>query len=110
MIPLFLTQKNISSILQQLAIPIMLTLLLIYYGVKLYFFHDTDAIRTKNSRPLKDKPGYAREAGILMLFFSVFSLLGTLLMAFYPLPGFGILLLTIALVFLQFRRLEEKYT
>lgn len=98
--------------LGQLGIPAILAVLLLYYAVKLLIFHDVDAIRPPQWKPLKPekRESYAREAGMLVLAFGILSAVSAIVMLFFIPLGLIILTLAIIGVFYQFKRLEERYT
>ena len=99
-----------EKILQEMGLPLLFTVLLLYYAVKLLVFEDVDSIRPKGRPPVKDKKGYGREAGILVLIFAAISLVASFCMLIHPFLGISLILLGFILVAMQFRRLEEKYS
>ena len=60
-----------EQILETAGIPLLLFVILIYYGMRLWFMKDISAIRGKNKPPVKDEENYAKCAGKLMFFFAV---------------------------------------
>ncbi len=99
-----------EQILGQLAIPALLAILLIYYAVKLLVFKDVDAVRPAGKKPLKDRDGYAREAGILVLIFGICSAVMAGIMLVSAEIGLLFIVAAAAVVFFRFKKLEEKYT
>ena len=99
-----------EKIMQEMGLPLLFTVLLLYYAVKLLVFEDVDSIRPKGRPPVKDKKGYGREAGILVLIFAAISLVASFCMLIHPFLGISLILLGFILVAMQFRRLEEKYS
>ncbi len=99
-----------EQILGQLAIPALLAILLIYYAVKLLVFKDVDAVRPASKKPLKDKDGYAKEAGLLVLIFGVCSAVMAGIMLVSAEIGLLFIIAVAVVVFLRFKKLEEKYT
>lgn len=57
-----------EQILETAGIPLLLFVILIYYGMRLWFMKDISAIRGKNKPPVKDEENYAKAAGKLMFF------------------------------------------
>ena len=55
-----------DQILETAGIPLLLFVILIYYGMRLWFMKDISAIRGKNKPPVKDEENYAKCAGKLM--------------------------------------------
>ena len=66
--------------------------------------------RPKGRAPIQDKKGYGREAGIIVLAFAAISLLASLAMLIHPFLGISLILLSIILISIQFKRIEEKYS
>lgn len=99
-----------EKILQEMGLPLLFTVLLLYYAVKLLVFEDVDSIRPKGRPPVKDKKGYGREAGIIVLAFAAISLLASLVMLIHPFLGISLILLSIILISIQFKHIEEKYS
>ena len=52
-----------DQILETAGIPLLLFVILIYYGMRLWFMKDISAIRGKNKPPVKDEENYAKCAG-----------------------------------------------
>ena len=69
-----------DQILETAGIPLLLFVILIYYGMRLWFMKDISAIRGKNKPPVKDEENYAKCAGKLMFFFAVATLVMMLLL------------------------------
>ena len=51
-----------DQILETAGIPLLLFVILIYYGMRLWFMKDISAIRGKNKPPVKDEENYAKVA------------------------------------------------
>ena len=101
-----------QEVLSQLGIPLILTVLLVYYAVRLLVFHDVEGIRPPGRPPVRKevREQYAREAGIVMLLFGAASLIMAVISLFLPLLGMLWILPCIALVFWRFKVIEDKYT
>ena len=52
----------------------LMTVVLIYYSFRLLFLQDVDSIYGKNKKKPKDKEGFAKAAGKLMVFLAAASL------------------------------------
>ena len=52
----------IEKIMQEMGLPLLFTVLLLYYAIKLLVFQDIESIRPKGRPPIQDKKGYGREA------------------------------------------------
>lgn len=105
------TENNMfHKIMEDSGIPLLLCLVCLYYVFRLWAFKDTSALRPKDAPPLKDKDGYCREAGILLLLFFGFSLLMAVLLLFNALYAVMEIFFGTVLVFLLWKRMENKYT
>lgn len=62
-----------NDILQVAGIPILTALACFYFAFRLLVFKDTDSIRGNMNRELKDKEGYTRMAGSLLIVFGLCS-------------------------------------
>lgn len=71
---------SIERIVQQAGIPLLVFMVCIYYGMRLLLLHDMEAIRNKNKPPVKNKTGYTRMGGILILFLAGITLLMAILL------------------------------
>ncbi len=99
-----------EEIVSQLAIPALLAVFMIYYAVKLLVFKDADCIRPAGKKPLTDKEGYAKEAGLLVMAFGICSAVMAVIMLVSAELGLMFIMLAMVLVFLRFKKIEEKYT
>ena len=100
----------VERVIQEMGLPLLFTVLLLYYAIKLMVFQDVESIRPKGRAPIQDKKGYGREAGIIVLAFAAISLLASLAMLIHPFLGISLILLSIILISIQFKRIEEKYS
>ena len=100
----------IDKIMQEMGLPLLFTVLLLYYAVKLLVFQDIESIRPKGRPPIQDKKGYGRDAGILVLVFAAITLAASFCMLIHPFLGIALVFLGLLLTGLQFRRIEEKYS
>lgn len=103
------SRKMVESIWQEMGLPLLFTVLLLYYAIKLLVFHDVESIRPKERPPVSDRKGYGREAGIFVLIFALISLVASFCMLIHPFLGITLILLGLILSAVQFKRLEEKY-
>ena len=63
-----------ESYLSTALIPLLMTVVLIYYSFRLLFLQDVDSIYGKNKKKPKDKEGFAKAAVKLMVFLAAASL------------------------------------
>jgi hypothetical protein len=71
---------TVESFLELAGIPLLLFVILMYYGMRLWIMKDVGAIRGKNAAPLRDPEGYAVAAGQLMVFFAIATFVMILLL------------------------------
>lgn len=66
---------NHDSYASMALIPLLLTVVLMFYGIRLLVMGDVESIRgKKNKKKLRNEKMYAREGGKLLLFLAVSSL------------------------------------
>ena len=63
-----------ESYLSTALIPLLMTVVLAYYSFRLLVLQDVDSIYGKNKKKPKDKEGFAKAAGKLMVFLTIASL------------------------------------
>lgn len=69
-----------SGFLEVAGIPLLLFVVLAYYGLRLLIKKDISAIRGKDKPPVKDEAMYAKGAGALILFLAAATLIMALLL------------------------------
>ncbi len=101
----------VSAFLAQHGVQLVLAVLVIYCAVKLLVFHDPDFIRPKEWGKVKEENRlpYTREMGILVLMFGVCIFVMELVSQYDGLMGLLFMILSIAVVFYRFKKIEEKY-
>lgn len=68
-------KMNHDSYASMALIPLLLTVVLMFYGIRLLVMGDVESIRgKKNKKKLRNEKMYAREGGKLLLFLAVSSL------------------------------------
>ena len=108
-----LTENRIelTQFLSAHAMQLFMGAIFIYYAVKLLVFKDVDAVRPKEWGKLKEEnvEPYAKEMGILILCFAACVFVMEVVSQYDGLMGMLFLLLSIAVVFFRFKKIEEKY-
>ena len=98
-----------ESYLSTALIPLLMTVVLIYYSFRLLFLQDVDSIYGKNKKKPKDKEGFAKAAGKLMVFLAAASL-GMAVIMYW---GVEIALVEICIAFVIFgilwKKMNKKY-
>ena len=91
-------------------IPILMLIVLAYYGVRLLVLHDISAIRGKDQTgKLKDEERYAKEAGKLMLFLAAGSLVMTVLLYFQVIAAVVQIVVWIIVFGILWKKMDERY-
>ena len=90
-------------------IPILMLIILAYYGVRLLVLHDISAIRGKDQPgKLKDEERYAKE-GKLMLFLAAGSLVMTVLLYFQVIAAVVQIVVWIIVFGILWKKMDERY-
>ncbi len=105
------TSDPFSAFLAQHGVQLVLGVLVIYCAVKLLVFHDPDFIRPKEWGKVKEENRlpYTHEMGILVLMFGICIFVMELVSQYDGLMGLLFMILSIAVVFYRFKKIEEKY-
>lgn len=100
---------TIDSILEQAGVPIIVSVLCVYYGVRLLVFKDVEAIRGKDKGVVRDKEKYAAAAGKLILFFAVAALGMAALVLVNVYAAVGEIVLCTIIFGVLWKRINDKY-
>ncbi len=105
------TSDPFSAFLAQHGVQLVLGVLVIYCAVKLLVFHDSDFIRPKEWGKVKEENRlpYTHEMGMLVLMFGICIFVMELVSQYDGLMGLLFMILSIAVVFYRFKKIEEKY-
>ena len=101
----------VTMFLSQHGIQLILCVLVIYCAAKLLIFHDPDFIRPKEWGKIKEENlrPYTNEMGVLVLMFGVCILVMEVVSQYDGLMGLLFMILSIAVVFYRFKKIEDKY-
>lgn len=100
---------NGESYESMVMIPLLMVVVLGYYAVRLLVLHDTEAVRGKNGKKLKDEEKYAKEAGKLMVFLALSSLLMAGIMYFNVMASVVQIVICVVIFGVLWKRMHEKY-
>ena len=105
------TQSPVTMFFAQHGIQVVLAVMTIYYAVKLLVFKDVDSVRPKEWKKLSEEnvEPYAREAGILALSFAACVIFMEIVSMYDGFLALLFMMLSVALVFFRFKKIEEKY-
>ena len=98
-----------DQILETAGIPLLLFVILIYYGMRLWFMKDISAIRGKNKPPVKDEENYAKCAGKLMFFFAVATLVMMLLLFWNTYVAVAEIIICTVILGILWHNMNAKY-
>lgn len=90
-------------------IPLLLFVVLVYYGVRLWVVKDVTIVRGKNKPPVKDELMYAKWAAALILFLAFAALIMGLLMFVDVYAALGEFIAATLIMGFLWRRMDQKY-
>ncbi len=98
-----------ESYLSNAMLPLLMTVVLGYYAARLLVFHDPEAVMGKKAADIKDKENYSKEAGKLMIFMGVGSLLMAVLMYFNVYVAVAEIIAWFAVFGVFWKKMNDKY-
>ncbi len=98
-----------EKFLELAGIPLLLFVILMYYGMRLWIMKDITAIRGKNKPPVKDEAAYAKAAGQLMVFFAVATLLMMVLLFWNLYAAVAEIVVCTVILGILWSRMNKKY-
>lgn len=90
-------------------IPILISIVCMYYGVRLMITKDSSLIRGKNQGKPKNEEAYCREAGKLILFFGAATLGMGILIFWNPYIALGEIIICVLIMGILWHRMNLKY-
>jgi hypothetical protein len=102
----YMTTENI---LELAGIPLLLFVILIYYGMRVWIMKDISAIRGKNKPPVKDEENYSRAAGQLLVFFAAASFVMVLLLFWNIYAAVVEIVVCTLILVVLWSRMNKKY-
>ncbi|MCR5656971.1 MAG: hypothetical protein K6G06_05845 [Butyrivibrio sp.] len=101
---------DINYILEQSGIPLLLTAIAIYYAVRLLVFKDYETVRGRGKDAPKDIDAYCKNAGLVIIFFAISTLVMAVLVLFNPVIGFAQILICTIIMVVLWKKLTDKYS
>lgn len=98
-----------NDIFEQAGIPLLITLVCIYYGLRLIILHDVSAIRSKDKPPVREQEKYAVAAGRLILFLGAAALGMAVLIFVNVYAALAEFVVCLVIMGILWKRMEEKY-
>lgn len=98
-----------DDILEQAGIPLLITLVCVYYGLRLIFLHDVSAIRSKDKPPVREEERYAAAAGKLLLFLGAAALGMAVLLSVNVYAALAEFVVCLVIMGILWKRMDEKY-
>lgn len=90
-------------------IPLLLFVVLVYYGVRLWMVKDVTIVRGKNKPPVKDETMYAKWASALILFLAFAALIMAFLLFINAYAALGEFVGATLIMGFLWRRMDQKY-
>ena len=102
---------NVETVMNHAGIPVLLALVGFYYAWRLLYMKDLDCIRGKDKPPVRQKvhDAYAKEAGMLILFYSCAVVLNAILLFFNIYVAFAEIQIASVILFVRWRAMVTKY-
>ncbi len=100
---------SIEEIFRLAGIPLLVFVVCVYYGVRLFIFRDISVVLSKTGPAVKDEKIYVKEAGKLLVLFSGATLLMTVLLFYSIYIAFAEICISIVIVGVLWKRLNDKY-
>lgn len=100
---------TINTILELAGVPLLIFAVCVYYGARLMITQDAKAIRGKDKAPLKDEKNYAKEAGKLILFFGIATLIMGILILINMYAAVGEIAVCTLIMGILWKRMNDKY-
>ena len=90
-------------------IPTLIGLVALYFAYRVMVLKDIKAIRGKGKPEPKDKEGYCRDAGRLLIFFAVGTFLMGVLESINAVAALVQIIVWVVVLFALWKKLEDKY-
>ena len=98
-----------ENFLEIAGIPLLLFVILIYYGMRLWIMKDVSAIRGKNKPPVKNEEMYAKSAGQLMVFFAAATFVMMFLLFWNIYVAVAEIIICTVILGILWSRMNKKY-
>lgn len=100
---------TLGTFIEMAGIPLLLFVICMYYGLRLFIFQDISLIRGKDKGPVKDEKAYAREGGKLILLFGAATLLMMVLIFVNLYVAVGEIIVCTLILGVLWKRMNDKY-
>ena len=100
---------TIDTILELAGIPLLVFAVCVYYGIRLMITQNAGLIRGRDKAPLKDEKNYAKEAGKLILFFGIATLIMGILILFNTYAAVGEIAVCTLIMGVLWKRMNDQY-
>lgn len=98
-----------GQILEQSGVSVLIGLLALYFAYRVMVLKDTKGILGKNKPEPKDKEGFCKDVGKLILFFAAGSFLMAFLETINPMAAFIQMAVWIMILFVLWKKVSDKY-
>lgn len=100
---------TLEVILEQAGIPLMIFAVCMYYGIRLIVLKDVNSIRGKNKKPVKDEKEYSMNAGKLIIFFGIATLVMAFLIFVNLYLAVGEIMVCTIIMGILWKQMNDKY-
>lgn len=98
-----------DGIMQQSGIPLLVFAVSLYYAWRVYFLKDYESVRGKDKPPVKDRDGYCKAVGRMLLFFSIATLVMAVLLLFNEMLGVIEIIVSTLAMFIVWKKVNDSF-
>ncbi len=99
----------LQQVISQSIIPILIGVVFLFFAIRVLVFKDTWMMRGRNKPEPKDKEGFCKEAGMILLFSSVAAFAVAVLEVIDPFAGFTAIILWAIVMTSLWKKINDKY-
>ena len=99
----------LDQIFHYAGIPTLIGLVALYFAYRVMILGDIKSIRGKDKSEPKDKEGYCRDAGRLLIFFAIGTFLMGVLESINAIAALVQIIIWVSVLFVLWKKLEDKY-
>ena len=98
-----------ATVFKHTGVSILIGLIALYYAYRVMVQKDVKAVTGKNKPEPKDKEGFCRDTGKLIIFFAIGSFLMAVLEMFNPTVAFVQMAVWVVIIFVLWKKVNDKY-
>ncbi len=100
---------ELGYILEQAGIPLLLFVICMYYGIRLWVTKDASLIRPKGQELPKNEAAYAQAGGILLIYYALATLVMAILLFVNLYAAVAEIIVCTILLGVFWKRMDSKY-